>query len=313
MPDASVVIPTYRGVHRLPIVLSALARQETDSAFDVVVAVDGDVDGSEAVVTSLALAEKLDVTVVVLEQNEGRPAALNAGFAAARGRVLIRCDDDLVPAPDFVERHCRLHVDEDHAVIGLYRNVMAENAYWIAWGADAARRFNDGAMAAPSQERWRYWAGNCSVTRTLFDRVGLYDDAFRSYGYEDADWGYRAAQAGARFTIDPGLETEHRVPSTTTAERSARAFWSGSASTRFCAKHGSVLPRSPRSHRPTAGAWAILVWCGTFVDNADAARRRGGRIDRLLERVGPRLGRKLVAWSVESSARAGERHGHDHG
>ena len=308
-----MIIPTFQGANRLPIVLSALSRQQTTVRFDVVVAVDGDVDGSEAVVRSHAAAEQLDVTVVVLEQNQGRPVALNAGFAAARGRVLIRCDDDLVPAPDFVDRHCRLHVDEDQAVIGLYRNVMAENAYWIAWGADAATRFNEGAMAAMSPTRWRYWAGNCSVTRSLFDRVGPYDVAFRSYGYEDADWGYRAAQQGAQFTIDPGLETEHRVPSTTAAERSARAFASGSASIRFSTKHGSVLPRSPRSHRPTALVWDVLVWCGSFVGEADAARRRGARIDELLERVNPHLGRKLVAWSVESAARAGERSGRKHG
>lgn len=308
-----MIIPSYQGARRLPIVLSALAAQETEVAFDVVVAIDGDVDGSAAAVSELAAARQLDITVVVLERNEGRPAALNAGFAAARGRVLIRCDDDLVPGPDFVDRHCRLHVDEDAAVIGLYRNVMAENPYWIAWGADAAQRFNEGAMAAPAPERWRYWAGNCSVTRTLFDRVGPYDGAFRSYGYEDADWGYRADQAGGRFIIDPGLETEHRVPSTTTAERSARAFWSGSASTRFTAKHGSVLPRAARSCRPTALAWDALVWSGSFVDEADDARQRGVRIDRVLERIGPRLGRKLVAWSVESAARAGARSGQDHG
>lgn len=307
-----MIIPTYRGADRLPNVLAALAQQETTLAFEVVVAIDGDVDGSEATVTSCAAPEHLDVTVVVLEQNQGRPAAINAGFAAARGRVLIRCDDDLVPATDFVERHCRLHPDEEQAVIGLYRNVMAENAYWVAWGAAAARQFNESAVAAPADERWRYWAGNCSVTRALFDRVGPYDSAFRSYGYEDADWGYRAAEAGASFTIDPDLETEHRVPSTTTAERSTRAFFSGSASTRFTAKHGSVLPRSPRSSRPTALVWALLVWSGSFIDGPETAQRRGARIDRALERVSPRLGRKLVAWSVESAARAGERRGHDH-
>ena len=291
-PDASVIIPTYHGAERLPIVLAALARQTALGRFEVVVAVDGDEDHSALAATSCDAAALLDLQLVVLTHNEGRPSALNAGFAAARGRVLIRCDDDLVPSPDFVERHIAHHVDNGLAVIGLYRNVFVDNPYSKSWGRRASELFNESAVSAPSEIRWRYWAGNCSVTRKLFDRVGGYDTSFRSYGFEDADWGYRASTSGAHFLIDPGLETEHRVPSTTTAERSKRAFMSGRASTRFIAKHGEVLPHASPSARVTDLLWSVLVWGGSFATSADRARRRGESVDRLIERLDPRLVRR---------------------
>jgi glycosyltransferase involved in cell wall biosynthesis len=313
LPVASVIIPSFRGASRLPVVIRALAGQVASAPFEVIVVLDGDVDESEHVVADLAGDLDLDLVVVVLGENQGRPSALNAGFASARGRVLIRCDDDLVPAPDFVERHVQHHVDDATAVIGLYANVLDDTPYATAWGNDASVRFNVDALNTPVDHQWRYWAGNCSVSRVLFDAVGPYDVLFRSYGYEDCDWGYRAFLAGASFVIDPALTTEHRVPSTSSAERIERAFLSGSASMRFAAIHGPVLPTPPPSTTVRGAVWAGAVWAGSFTRDAQRARRRGSRIDRLLRTISPRLGRRLVAWGVESAARAGQRRGYDHG
>ena len=78
---------------------------------EVLVVIDGAVDDSEGVVRDAAdtASAHLEVRAVVLPRNRGRVGALNVGHAAARGDVLIRCDDDLLPAPDFVARHVAAH------------------------------------------------------------------------------------------------------------------------------------------------------------------------------------------------------------
>ena len=65
--------------------------------------VDGDIDGSEQVVARLA--GDLPVRTLVLPENQGRSAALNAGFGAATGDVLLRSDDDLELADEHLARH----------------------------------------------------------------------------------------------------------------------------------------------------------------------------------------------------------------
>ena len=105
-PRTSIIIPSYRGEAKLPTLLNALS-QQSDTDFEAVVVIDGLLDNSLEIIDSFA--SKVPVRAVVLEQNQGRVAALNAGFSAAKGQVLVRCDDDLEPGADFVSGHWARH------------------------------------------------------------------------------------------------------------------------------------------------------------------------------------------------------------
>ena len=94
-PEASIIVPSYRGAGRLPALFDALAGQQIGGPdFEVIVVIDGVDDGSVALVEA---ESRFPVSPVLFPENRGRVEALNAGFGTARGRVLIRCDDDLVP------------------------------------------------------------------------------------------------------------------------------------------------------------------------------------------------------------------------
>jgi glycosyltransferase involved in cell wall biosynthesis len=105
-PEVSLVVPSRGGAARLPLLMECLARQTHDS-WEVVVVLDGDIDDSQPLVESWA--DRLPVRSIVFPENRGRPAALNAGLAAAHGSVLVRCDDDLTPGPDVVRDHALAH------------------------------------------------------------------------------------------------------------------------------------------------------------------------------------------------------------
>jgi GT2 family glycosyltransferase len=298
-PHVSVVVPSYHGARRLAALMAGLARQTYDD-WEVVVVLDGDVDGSERVLT--AWADRVPVRTVVLPANRGRSAALNAGHAVAEGQVLVRCDDDLAPRPDYVELHAAAHRSGSVAVIGMCRNLFPETPYARVYGHPAYARLRQAAHDAPADERWRYWRGNVSVDRETWDRVGPYDEGYRGYGWEDVDWGYRVHCAGVPITVVPALETDHHIAATTTAGRALRAYYSGSARRRFESEHGfQVL--APGGLDP----WNLAVAGAARVLDEAGIGRAGRAVDRLADRLPRWVAEKAVALTVEAGAVAGYR------
>ena len=126
MTRGSVVIPSRGGAERLPRILAALVAQQ-GSDWEAVVVLDGDIDDSAAVVARYAVDHP--VRAVVFPENQGRAAALNAGFATAEGDVLIRADDDLEPGTDYVARHVAHHEaawarGEEVGIVGMCWDVF---------------------------------------------------------------------------------------------------------------------------------------------------------------------------------------------
>ena len=296
-PRTSVVVPSYRGADRLPVLLDAFSRQ-TETDFEIVVVIDGDEDGSAGVVRRAA--GDLPVRAVVLPENRGRVAALNAGFEAARGEVLVRCDDDLEPAPDYVAAHAARHTGPPVGVVGIYRDVLGEGTYQRVYGLPREERLRRGAYAG-RLATWHYWAGNCSVTRATRELVGPYCAAYTHYGWEDVDYGYRLHQAGIPVVLAPELETVHHGAATSTLSRTLRAYHSGAARRTFEARHDGVLPA------PSAGGgwWGSLVTATTCLSGEERFERLARLVDQALPAVPAPVGDKLVSLCVEAASLAG--------
>lgn len=295
MVAASVIVPSYGGARRLPRLLSALAGQSLPA--EVVVVLDGDVDGSAELLTEWT--DRLDLRVVALPENRGRPAALNAGFAAAQGTVLIRCDDDLEPPPTHVAHHAAHHVGEPVGVIGMCPDVFpADNPYGRVYGRAADLRVQRHAYGLAAEQTWRLWSANVSVTRATYERVGTYDEAFRHYGWEDIDWGYRLHRLGVPIRIFDDLDALHHNPPLTVADRAAKALASGASRRHFEAKHGIVtaVDEAP------VGLWgrAVHTLAGRLTDEQRVVTV-GGLVDRLVARSPRSVGEKLAALVVEAA------------
>lgn len=301
MTLASIVIPSRGGAGRLPQLLSALAAQD-DMDWQAIVVLDGDVDDSGSVV---ARYSHLPVRAIVFPENRGRVAALNAGFDAAEGEVLIRCDDDLIPTPDYVRLHKASHQREPGGTIGLYLNRLPETPYARAYGRAADDRFRRDAYRIPSDKLWRYWAGNASTTRDWWNRVGPYDPAYRAYGWEDVDWGYRLHAAGAPIRLDPTLETTHAAAAVTTRSRVKRAFHSGAARHTFENLHGDHILPTPV---PEGGWWNAAVRSVARVGSRERLDLLARITDAALPGMPGPLATKAVALLVEGAGVSGYQH-----
>lgn len=297
MTRASVIVPSRGGALRLPRLLTALAAQ-THPDLEVIVVLDGVIDDSEAVLA----ASDLPVQTIVFPENRGRSAALNAGFDAATGDVLIRCDDDLETPPGWVAAHVASHTGAPTGIVGLSRNVYPDGPYARAYGRRADELFTAQAYSTPPERTWKYWAGNVSVTRETYDRIGPYSAAYRTYGWEDVDWGYRLHAQSIPVRIEPLAECLHHGASVSTAIRSQRAYLSGAARRTFEEQHG--VGAAGRVARP-GGAWGAAVLMLARGAGEKRVRRFATFADRMLPLVPPVIGEKLVALSVESAAIAG--------
>ena len=306
-PAASVIVPSHRGAHRLPVLLEALAAQQVDEPWELVVVLDGVLDDSELILESWS--DRIDLRVIARPDPRGLVATLNDGFAAARGRVLIRCDDDLTPGPDMIRRHLAHHASGDEVgVMGPTRDVFPDSPYALAYGRAATSRSLGAAYARPADQRWVGWAAHNSVTRAAWERVGGFDPRF-VYG-QDSELGFRLARAGVRLVVDPELELEHRGPAPDVATRAPRAFVSGASRRLFESIHGPVSAPVPGARGVRARAWQTAVGAvSTLLRSRDGYARAGRLVDRALPWVPPRVGGRLVAVLVESAGRSGRLHG----
>ncbi len=298
-----MVIPTRGGRERLPVLLAALERQ-THPDVEVVVVIDGDVD--DTVGLAPEWDDRLPVRWIVFAENQGRSRALNAGFAKATGDVLIRCDDDLEPGEEHVARHVAHHGHGTPVgVIGLCPNLLPDTPYARVYGTSRDARFRSDAFAMPADQRWRLWGANVSVTRPTWDLIGGYDPAYRAYGFEDVDWGYRLHRAGVPLVLDAALDATHRGAATTTEIRALRAYHSGAAQRTFERIHGAGTLGTLRRAK---GLWSRSTHAAGALLGASGVARLARIADRVSDHVPVGAAEKAVAFVVESAAEAGRQH-----
>ena len=224
-PRVSVIVPTYQRRGLVVRAVRALGASTTDpAAYEVVVVVDGSTDGSAAALRELVTPMRL----VVLEQpNRGRPAALNAGAAAAAGSVLLFLDDDMMADPAMIDEHLRSY-DElgADAVLGALAHdpgspstVLSDQVRaWIEEDFEQARGVHE--IVDPAQPR--FIGGQFSVRRDAFERVGGFDASFdrsRPFGNKDLDLKLRLEAAGSKVAFNGA------ALSTQTYMRRYRSVW----------------------------------------------------------------------------------------
>lgn len=294
--DVSIVVPSFQGEQRLPGLMQALSEQRTGYEWEVVVVLDGSTDQSANVLQKWS--SKLPLRIIRRGENKGRSRTLNDGFEAAHGEVLVRCDDDLLPGANHVQGFGETILSAPTSgVIGLCRNQFPDTTYARVYGAHVDQRFRQEAYSTDPEVRWKYWGGNCGVHRRAWESVGGYDEDFREYGWEDIDWGYRLVRSGFAITINPELETIHRIAATTLDQRLKRARLSGAASVKFYQKHDLPPPIV------LSGTWGAATRVASMV----VSGRRSGALGALLLSLPQRWARVSVDLAVQAAFYRGYR------
>jgi glycosyltransferase involved in cell wall biosynthesis len=118
--DISVVIPLLNEVESLPELTSWISRvmQEHNFTYEVLLVDDGSRDGSWDMICTLN-AQNSCIKGIKFRRNYGKSAALNTGFEAAQGNVIITMDADLQDSPDEIpELYRRINEEKYDLVSG---------------------------------------------------------------------------------------------------------------------------------------------------------------------------------------------------
>jgi GT2 family glycosyltransferase len=208
-PDVCVVIPTHNRRASLGRVLEALDSQTIPpDRYEVIVVCDGCNDGTPSMCSGLTTSYRL--RVIDLPEKQGPAAARNRAVENASAEVIVFLDDDVVPDPDLIGEHIRIHDQDDHAVaIGplLAPPGFALNP-WTRWEAAML----DGQYRDMAAGHWpptprQFYTGNASVRRKHLLEVGGFDPVYRRA--EDVELAYRLQQLKLTFHFSPGARGWH--------------------------------------------------------------------------------------------------------
>jgi glycosyltransferase involved in cell wall biosynthesis len=99
-PDISYVVPAFNECESIPTLFAEIttAASQSDKRVEIIFVDDGSTDGTAKVLAGLS-AEHSNVKVITFRRNFGKSAALDAGFRAADGDIIITMDADLQDDP----------------------------------------------------------------------------------------------------------------------------------------------------------------------------------------------------------------------
>ncbi|MGY1618337.1 glycosyltransferase [Geodermatophilus sp. SYSU D00691] len=213
-PDVSIVIPTRARRQAVCGLVEALQHQEGVN-FEIIVALDGDIDGTGSALEGLEVARRPALVRLASPSTDphhgnGAGTTRNAGAARAAGKVLLFLDDDVAPKTlNLVALHLSGHADgQRRALIGT---IMAEppgtgtfmEREIVRWWrrqtthieSSSELRFTDMATA------------NLSISRNLFGQL----NGFRAMARrEDFDFGLRLLSSGVELAYCNGAAVGHR-------------------------------------------------------------------------------------------------------
>ena len=105
----SVIVPMYREATRVEVAVRQLAASALHRpGTEVIFVDDGSDDGTADLVERLLLELRFPARVLRLERNQGKGAAVRAGFLTARGEAVAFVDADLSAGVDEVDRSLTL-------------------------------------------------------------------------------------------------------------------------------------------------------------------------------------------------------------
>ncbi|MCH2231993.1 MAG: glycosyltransferase family 2 protein [Crocinitomicaceae bacterium] len=120
--DISVVVPLFNEEESLPELYSWIKRvmDENKFSFEIVFIDDGSKDNSWSVIEKLN-EEDSCAKGIKFQRNYGKSAALQKGFEAVQGAVVITMDADLQDSPDEIPELYRMIVEEELDVVSGWK------------------------------------------------------------------------------------------------------------------------------------------------------------------------------------------------
>jgi len=126
--DISIVIPVLNEEESLPELCAWIKRvcEEHNFSYEIILVDDGSTDNSWQVAEQLR-AENPNIKGIKFQRNYGKSAALNEGFKAALGNVVITMDADLQDSPDEIPELRRMIIEDRYDLVSGWKKKRYDN------------------------------------------------------------------------------------------------------------------------------------------------------------------------------------------
>jgi glycosyltransferase involved in cell wall biosynthesis len=188
----SAVVPVFDEVESLP----AFHRELVDAVAalpltaEIVYVDDGSGDGSTEVLAKLQANDPDLVRVVVLRRNFGKSGALAAGFAAARGELVVTLDADGQDVPSQLPLLLDAMDAEDLDLVGGWRAARVDRRA-KRW---TSRMYNAATRSFTGLELHDFNTGYKLMRREVVDELPLYGEFHRFVPVLAHDLGFRVGE-----------------------------------------------------------------------------------------------------------------------
>jgi GT2 family glycosyltransferase len=219
------VIPNWNGERFLKVCLSSL-REQSFRDFETVLVDNASSDGS----VKLVERNFPEVRIVLLEDNKGFSAAVNAGIRTSITEYVALLNNDTELDPGWLQALVRAADSHPEAALFGSKLVNFYDRNMLDGAGDALRksglpyRIGHGEIDHGQFESEAFVFGACAAgalyRRSLFEEIGLFDEDFFAY-CEDGDISFRAQLAGHRCVYVPGAVVYHIGSASTGGKRSA--------------------------------------------------------------------------------------------
>jgi len=128
MPDISVIIPLFNEEESLPELFAWIDKvmQANQFSYEIIAINDGSTDSSWHVIQQQALANN-HIKGICFQRNYGKSAALNEGFLACSGDVVITMDADLQDSPEEIPELYRMITQDNFDLVSGWKKKRLDN------------------------------------------------------------------------------------------------------------------------------------------------------------------------------------------
>ncbi|MCD6574855.1 glycosyltransferase [Candidatus Aerophobetes bacterium] len=202
--EVSVIIPTYNRAYIIEKVVKNLANQTyPPDKYEVIIVDDGSTDNTQEVVSSISAPCDLRY---FKQENKGASCARNYGIKKARGEIVIFVDSDILVTPSFIKEHLSCHKEDGVIVRGAIINTdNIDNPF------GEKMKLGDLSFAF-------FATGNVSIRKKYLFKVGLFDEDFKEYGWEDLELGLRLKREGLKVITNKNAIGYHYRKKATLAD-----------------------------------------------------------------------------------------------
>ena len=126
--DVSIIVPLFNEDESLPELTAWIERvvNANNLSYEIIMIDDGSTDNSWNVIEQLS-TNNSNIKAIKFQRNYGKSAALNEGFKAALGQVIITMDADMQDSPDEIPELRKMVIEGDYDIVSGWKKKRFDN------------------------------------------------------------------------------------------------------------------------------------------------------------------------------------------